>query len=112
MQHNLPPDFDWSKLFQVNAPLMAFALMVRLMWHQRLVRKGERRFWSVDLFWELPMAVLCAAVGNGVAEFMAWPLGGWQHIACVGVCSWLGPRGGEVMLDRIIARYSPKGSDK
>lgn len=113
MQENMPPDWDWVNLFKVNAPLMAFALMVRLLWHQRLVRKGERRFWSFDLLWEGPMAVLCGAVGNGVSEYMGWPVGGWLHIACIGVCSWLGPRGGEVLLERVLGRYLPlKGTGK
>lgn len=113
MQENIPPDFDWLNLFKVNTPLMAFALMVRLLWHQRLVRKGERRFWSVDLLWEVPMAVLCAAFGSGIAEYMAWPMGGWMHLTCVGVSAWLGPRGGEVMIYRVIDRYfSDKGPGK
>jgi hypothetical protein len=110
VQENIPPDFGWAAILKLNAPLLAFSLMVRLLWHHRLVRVGQRRFWSWDLLWELPMAVLCCAVGVGLASYL--DLVGSQQIACIGVCSWLGPRGGEVLLDKLLVRYAPKGTGK
>ncbi|WP_417847125.1 phage holin family protein [Thalassospira povalilytica] len=111
MQENIPPDFDWAGILRVNAPLLAFAVMVRLLWHQRLARIGQRRFWSWDLVWEAPMAVMCCVVGIGLASYLG--LDGSQKVMVIGVCSWLGPRGGEVLLDKFLMRYAPsKGSEK
>ncbi|WP_165792381.1 phage holin family protein [Thalassospira lohafexi] len=112
MQENLPPDFSVDTLIgliKANGLLVGFAVLVRMLWHQRLVRLGQRRFWSWDLVWEIPMAVMCAAVGSGVASYFA--LEGSQAVACIGICSWLGPSGSQAMLDRLLANYA-KGQPK
>lgn len=112
MQENLPPSFSIESLvdlIKTNGLLFSFAVLVRMLWHQRLVRLGQRRFWSWDLLWEVPMAVMCAAVGSGVASYFA--LEGSQTVACIGICSWLGPSGSQAILDRLLAHYA-KGTTK
>lgn len=103
--------------------MLMTAGLARVLWHHRLVRLGQRRFWSRDLVWEVPTAIFSAIVGSGVAEILM------PHIAdavrddparlytigncIVGVSAWLGPRGTEVLLGRIVAKYFPqsKGGD-
>ncbi|WP_114110605.1 phage holin family protein [Thalassospira xiamenensis] len=112
MQENLPPSFSIDSvvdLIKANGLLVSFAVLVRMLWHQRLVRLGQRRFWSWDLLWEIPMAVMCAGVGSGVASY--FNLEGSQTVACIGVCSWLGPVGSQAILDRVLTVYV-KGQTK
>ena len=74
----------------VMSPLAAAQIM--------LYRLGRRRFWSVDLLWELPTAVFCAIGGGAASQFLG--LDGIVSWGVVGAVSWLGPRGMEVMLAR------------
>ena len=102
---NIPDD-----LRQLVAGILGMfptAFLARFLLHHQLVRAGHRRFWSRELLWELPMAVLCAIVGGGAAAILE--VEGMAAHAVVGAVAWLGPRGLEVMLTRWAARYSPGG---
>ncbi|WP_419797238.1 MAG: phage holin family protein [Terasakiella sp.] len=63
----------------------------RLMWHTEEVQRGNRRFWSKELFWEFPTCLGMAFVGKGAAEWFA--LNEWAEIGLVATLSYLGPRG-------------------
>lgn len=98
------------------------AALARVLWHHRLVRLGQRRFWSRDLLWEVPTAIFSAIVGSGVAAMVVpWlpesvqtdPERLYTVGNCiVGISAWLGPRGTEVLLGRIINKYFPQGGSR
>lgn len=72
------------------------AFLARILQHHRLVKGGHRRFWSWDLAWEAPTAVLCAVIGGGLAHFFNLdPL--FQN-GMAGLVGWLGPRGVEQLI--------------
>ena len=88
------------------AGLVPAALLARLLWHWRLVQLGHRRFWSRELFWEVPTAVLMGLMAGGLVSY--FELGAPEGFAIAGVCGWLGPRGMEVLLIRLVERHRPK----
>ena len=92
------------------AGLLPTAMLARFLWHHRLVRMGQRRFWSRDLVWEVPTAGLCAVLGGGLASYLG--LDPMASHAVVGVVGWLGPRGIEVVLARLVERYVPQKQKK
>ncbi|HIP78377.1 MAG TPA: hypothetical protein EYH07_07935 [Kiloniellaceae bacterium] len=102
--------FSGSALKAFLATLSAFsigALVGRLAYHTMQVKAGKRRFWSIDLFWELPLALFCGSVAGAIGIYLALP-----PLVTFGLCSlvgYLGPRGVEVIVYRVIDRYS-KGS--
>ena len=100
MFEKLPPDLQ-----QIigAAPFLIPASLSRLLWHHRLVRRGQRRFWSWELVWEIPTAGLCAIVGGGLASYLG--LDSLATHAVVGVVGWLGPRGLEVIVTRLAERF-------
>jgi hypothetical protein len=102
----MPPEMH--QVLLAIAGLVPTALVARLLWHRRLVQLGHRRFWSRDLFWELPLAVFCAVLAGGAASYLH--LDPLATQALTGGVAWLGPRGGEVMLARFLDRYAT--SDK
>jgi len=81
------------------------ALLARLLYHRHLVSVGRRHLWSWSLVWEAPTAVFSAVVGGGLAQ--AADLDGLAGYAVIGIVSWLGPRGVEDLLSRVIARHYP-----
>lgn len=101
--------------------MLMTAGLARVLWHHRLVRLGQRRFWSRDLLWEVPTAVFSAIVGSGLAEILMPHIAGAIHDdparlytignCIVGVSAWLGPRGTEVLLGRVVNKYfsHPRG---
>ena len=90
--------------------LFPTALLARFLWHRRLVRMGHRRFWSRELIWEVPTAGLCAVMGGGLASYFG--LDPMASHAVVGIVGWLGPRGVEVVLGRLVERYAPRKQEK
>lgn len=83
---------------------IASGFLGRLMWHVQEVRKLRRRFFGLELLWELPTAVGMALIGEGVA---AW-LGFGQPVstAIIASLAYLGPRGAEVLFMRWFSRKS------
>ena len=102
MLEKFPPEVQQAIIGAVG--LLPTALLARFLWHHRLVRRGQRRFWSRDLLWEVPTAGLCAIVGGGIAS--SFGLDPMASHAVVGVVGWLGPRGIEALLARLVTRYS------
>ena len=92
------------------AGLFPTALLARFLWHRRLVNMGHRRFWSRELIWEVPTAGLCAVMGGGLASYLG--LDPMASHAVVGVVGWLGPRGVEVVLARMVERYAARKQEK
>ena len=58
----------------------------------------------------MPTAAFSAVIGGGVASYFA--LGLPETHALVGACAWLGRRGMEVVLARLVERYAPKVGGK
>jgi hypothetical protein len=104
MFDKLPPEVQQAMMGAGG--LLPTALLARLLYHQHLVRKGERKFWSIELVWEAPTAIFCAVVGGGLASY--FHLDPMATHAVIGVTGWLGPRGVEVFLARCADRYLPK----
>ncbi len=101
MIDKLPPEVQQAIIGILG--LMPTAMLARFLWHRRLVTLGRRKFWSIDLLWEIPTAMLSAVVGGGLASW--WGMDSMASNAVVGVTAWLGPRGVEVMLGNIARRY-------
>ena len=98
------PPFDqslWHILQGFGAALLS-ALIGRLMWHVGQVRKGTRAFWSLELLWELPLAMGMAIIGKGLAEYIG--LSGNAEAALIAALAYLGPRGTEALLAGWLAR--------
>ena len=100
----LPPEM--KQVMSGIAGLAPAALLARLLWHWRWVQLGHRRFWSRELFWEVPTAIFMGVLAGGLVSY--FELGAPEGFAIAGVCGWLGPRGMEVLLTRLVDRYGPK----
>lgn len=85
----------WHVVEGFIAALVAAGLG-RLMWHVGQVSKGSRRFWSLELVWEIPLAIGMAVVGRGLAEFL--DLSGNIEAALIAILAYLGPRSAEHIL--------------
>ena len=81
---------------------MAAALAGRLMWHSTEVRARKRRFLSRELLWELPVAVGMAIIGEAVAAY--FELGRTVTTGVVASLAYLGPRGAQVALMRVLGK--------
>lgn len=88
-----------------GAATIGAAWLGRLAWHTQLVRLGHRRFWSLELLWELVLATALGFVADGIADYLQ--VQGKAATALVIVVSYLGPRGVEQLLAKIAARYVP-----
>lgn len=125
MLEKLPPDIqagvDAVRAFFIGlAGLIPTAALARLLWHRRLVRLGKRKFWSRDLVWEAPTAIFSAILGSGLGLLILPLLPDAIHDdpakmflfsnAVVGLTGWLGPRGLEVLLARVVERHFGGGT--
>lgn len=104
------PDPTWWETVAASAGAVGTALLARLLYHRHLVTLGRRHLWSWSLIWELPTAVFSAVVGAGLAAVAG--LDGTAALAMVGMISWLGPRGVEDILSRVIAHHYPQRPEK
>lgn len=77
------------------------AVAGRMAWHTRLVQKGERRFISKELLFEIPIVFFTYLIGTGIVAYFGWH--GATAGACVSVVSYLGPGGLQVMAQRYVA---------
>ena len=77
------------------------AVAGRLAWHTRLVQKGERRFISKELFFEIPIVFFTYLLGTGAVSYFGWH--GQIAGAVVSVISYLGPGGLQVIAQRYAA---------
>lgn len=93
------------------------AMLARLLRHHGLVRMGKRRFWGRDLLWEIPTAAFSSILGSGFAllsiPFLPQVVQESPERlfmvtnTIVGLCAWMGPRGIEVLLNKLVENYSP-----
>lgn len=81
---------------------MIGALIGRAMWHGNEARKGKRRFFGPELFWELPIAIGMALIGEGLSSWLG--LGQPTSTGLIAALAYLGPRGAEVLFIRWFAR--------
>lgn len=88
-----------------GAATVGAAWLGRLAWHTQLVRLGQRRFWSLELLWELVLATALGFVADGIADY--FEVHGKASTALVIAVSYLGPRGVEQILAKLAARYVP-----
>jgi hypothetical protein len=83
----------------------ALAGLGRLLWHIQEVQRGHRQFFSIWLVWELLTALAIGFVAVGIAEYLGFA--GNVAIAVVIVVSYLGPRGIEALLERVLSKHLP-----
>ena len=67
-----------------------WSLIGRSLYHADLVRKGQRRFWSLHLAWELMIAIGMGVVAGGASEYLE--LSGMAAAGFIAAASYLGPR--------------------
>ena len=101
MHNLLPPDLQHSAWSAIATIVLAW--LGRLMYHVRKVQRGERKFFSLHLIWELATAVCIGFVADGIASYLG--LSGKPAMAMVIVVAYLGPGGIEAILFKILERY-------
>jgi hypothetical protein len=85
-----------NNLFGGAVTTLIGAFTGRLMYHSGEVKLGRRRFFGKELFWEIPVAVGMALIGDAAASYM----GLTQPVSTgfVATLAYLGPRGAETLL--------------
>jgi Na+/glutamate symporter len=86
---------------------LSAAWVGRMMWHIRAVQMGKRKFWSLHLLWEVPVAIGMALIADGIAEWIG--LTGKTTIALIAAVSYLGPHGIEAAMSKLLDRRELKG---
>lgn len=82
-----------------TATTLIGAAMGRLMYHAGEVKAKRRRFFGREILWEVPIAVGMAIIGEGVASYF-----GLGQPVRTAILAYLGPRGSEVFIERIIRK--------
>ncbi|WP_051045279.1 phage holin family protein [Tistrella mobilis] len=77
------------------------AYVGRLLWHVGEVQRGRRRFFSTHLLWELLAAIGIGLVADGMATHLG--LVGAPRTAAIVAIAYLGPRGLEDLVGRLLA---------
>jgi hypothetical protein len=80
------------------------AIVGRLMWHSLEVQRKNRTFLSLALLWEMPVAIGMGFIAAGVSDYVG--LDGYPRDAAVVFLAYLGPRGIEEILAKVIAARS------
>ncbi|MEN2980973.1 phage holin family protein [Tistrella bauzanensis] len=94
-------DIVWRLSDAVGLTVLA-AYIGRLLFHVGEVQRGRRTWWSRHLIWEVIAAVGIGLIADGVAAY-AGLLDGPVRIAVVVGLSYLGPRGVQDIILRIVA---------
>lgn len=79
-----------------TAIIAAFA--GRAMWHAQQVRARRRPVLSVDLLWEVPLAIGMALIGDALGAWL--DLSREVGVGLIAVLSYLGPRGAGAIIER------------
>lgn len=74
------------------------SLLGRFMWHGNEARKGRRKFFGIELFWELPVALGMAVIGESAAAYA--DLGQPASTGLIALLAYLGPRGVEALFHK------------
>lgn len=88
----------FRNLFGGGGLAMIGAVAGRLMWHVSEYRKRRRKLLSVDLLWELPIAVGMGFIAEGISSYFQF-----NNEVTVGLIvglSYLGPRGIEAIFEK------------
>lgn len=104
-----PHEFEpqWLMTLKYWWPIAVVAVVTRLVRYREHVAENRKRFWRVDLIWELVMAALCAVVADGIATRL--DLDRSQAIAATTVISWIGLKGLQVALFGVFKSGNSKG---
>ncbi len=81
------------------ATLLA-AFLGRLMYHTSEVRARRRAFFGREMLWEIPVAVGMAVIGEGLSHYLG--LESPVSTGLVATLAYLGPRGSEALIERLI----------
>lgn len=79
---------------------LILAYIGRLLWHVGEVQRGRRRFFSTHLLWEVVTAIGVGLVADGIVEHAG--LTGGPKTAAVVAIAYLGPRGLEALIGRLL----------
>lgn len=79
---------------------LILAYIGRLLWHVGEVQRGRRRFFSTHLLWELVTAIGVGLVADGIVEHVG--LTGGPKTAAVVAIAYMGPRGLEALIGRLL----------
>lgn len=72
------------------------AAIGRAMFHVSEASKAKRRFFGIELAWELPIALGMALIGEGLAAWLT--LSQPTTTGLIAALAYLGPRGAEVLF--------------
>jgi hypothetical protein len=86
------------------ATALVSAFIGRAMFHAGEVRAKRRNLFSVDLIWEVPLAVGMALIGDSLGDYMGFE--NTVKVGIIAVLSYLGPRGAAAIFEGWIARKS------
>ncbi|CUX09469.1 conserved hypothetical protein [Agrobacterium tomkonis CFBP 6623] len=78
------------------------AVLGRAMWHGNEARKGRRKFFGIELFWELPVAIGMAVIGESAASYFSF--GQTISTGLIALLAYLGPRGVEAIILKWVDR--------
>ena len=98
----------WKRLLEWLGVLWLLGLLGRMTWHIQQVKAGRRRFWSLALLWEVPLAAFCGIAGGGLGSYLG--LVGVQLLAFASVIAYLGPGGIEALAEKVVDYYTHKPS--
>ncbi|ULB10745.1 phage holin family protein [Cereibacter azotoformans] len=76
------------------------AFVGRLMYHTSEVRAHRRPFFGWELLWEIPVAVGMAVIGEALSRYLG--LDSPVSTGLVATLAYLGPRGAEALIERLI----------
>ncbi len=102
MKELLPPEL-WQSIISGLSTVGA-ALLGRLAWHTRLVQQAKRKFFSIHMMLELPIAVGTGFAALGVLEWYGIEEGNVLQAGIIAI-SYLGPGG----IEHLLSRYFRKG---
>ncbi|WP_334130153.1 phage holin family protein [Sneathiella sp.] len=94
MDKYIPPELVQSILSALST--ISAALIGRLVWHTQQAQRDRRKFFSLHLIFELPIALGIAFFADGVAAH--FELSGKVAFATIVAISYMGPRGIEALL--------------
>jgi hypothetical protein len=96
----------WQQIVASGIATIAMTSMGRLMWHVREVQLRRRRFFSPHLIWEGITAVCMGFLADGVIHYVG--VTGKPALAMALFIAYLGPRGLEAMLIRVLETWGKK----
>lgn len=108
MFEKLPPDLQQATMGGIATFFLAF--LGRLAYHVQEVGLKRRKFWSPHLFWEVFTALAIGFVADGLAAYLG--LTGKPVTAVIIVVAYLGPRGLESILIRLLEAYAQQHKTK